>query len=135
MATFAFIDARIELNSVVMSAMATSVTLKVNADELEDTAFGDTFRTRLGGLKDWTVDVDFNSDFAASQVDQTLFPLLGTLVTIKLRPTSAAIGTTNPEYSGSVLITEYTPLDGGVGDLAKVSVSWPGSGVLARATT
>ncbi len=134
MATFAFIDARIEINSVVMSAMATSCTLKVNADELEDTAFGDTYRTRLGGLKDWTVDVDFNSDFAASQVDQTLFPLLGTLVTIKLRPTSSAISTTNPEYSGSVLITEYTPLDGGVGDLAKVSVSWPGSGVLARAT-
>lgn len=134
MATFAFIDARLELNAVVMSAMATSCTLKVNADELEDTAFGDTYRTRLGGLKDWTVDVDFNSDFAASQVDQTLFPLLGTLVTIKLRPTSAAISTTNPEYSGSVLITEYTPLDGGVGDLAKVSVSWPGSGVLARAT-
>jgi hypothetical protein len=134
MATFAFIDCRLEVNSVVMSAMATSVTLKVNADELEDTAFGDTYRSRLGGLKDWTVDIDFNADFAAAQVDATLFPLLGTLVTIKLRPTTSAISATNPEYSGSVLITEYTPLDGGVGDLAKTSVSWPGSGTLARAT-
>ena len=135
MATFAFIDCRLEVNAVIMSAMATSVTLKVSADELEDTAFGDIYRSRLGGLKDWSVDIDFNQDFAASQVDQTLFPLLGTVVTVKVRPTSAAISVTNPEYSGSVLITEYTPLDGGVGDLAKTSVSWPGAAPLARATT
>ena len=133
MATFAYIDARIEINSVVMSAMSTSATLKVEADELEDTAFGDTYRSRIAGLKDWSVDVEFNADFAASQVDATLWPLLGTVVTFKLRATSAAISATNPEYSGSVLVTEYTPLDGGVGDLAKVSVSWPGAGTLSRA--
>lgn len=134
MATFAFIDCRLEVNAVVMSAMATSVTLKVEADELEDTAFGDTYRSRIAGLKDWSVDIDFNSDFAASQVDQTLWPLFGTVIAVKLRPTSAAISATNPEYSGNVLVTEYTPLDGGVGDLAKVSVSWPGAGTLSRAT-
>src|ERR1044072_8266363 len=106
MATFAFIDCRLEINSVVMSAMAKSVTLSVEADELEDTAFGDTFRSRLAGLKDWNVDVEFNQDFAASQGDAALWPLLGTLTTIKIRATSSAISTTNPEYSGTVLVNE-----------------------------
>lgn len=133
MATFAMVDCRLEVNSVVMSAMATKATLDVEADELEDTAFGDTYRSRLGGLKSWSLSIDFNQDFAASQVDVTLFPLLGTVVTAKVRATSAAISATNPEYSGSVLISKYSPLDGSVGDLAKTSVTWPGAGTLARA--
>jgi hypothetical protein len=132
MATFAFIDGTITVNAVNMSPMITSVSLKVQADELEDTAFGDTYRSRLGGLKDWSVDIDFNQDFAAAQVDATLFPLLGTVVTVTVKATSAANSATNPQYSGSVLVKEYTPLDGGVGDLAKTSVSWPGAGTLTR---
>jgi hypothetical protein len=132
MATFAFIDGTITVNAVNMSPMITSVSLKIQADELEDTAFGDTYRSRLGGLKDWSVDIDFNQDFAASQVDQTLFPLLGTVITVTVKATSAANSATNPQYSGSVLVKEYTPLDGGVGDLAKTSVSWPGAGTLTR---
>lgn len=135
MASFAFTDARVELNSVVLSAYVRSVTLNTEAEDLEDTAMGDTYRSRLGGLKDWSVDIEFNQDFAASAVDVTIFALLGTVVTIKVRPTSAAIGATNPEYSGSVLISEYNPLDGSVGDLATTSVSWPGAGALARATS
>lgn len=135
MASFSFLDCRLEINSVVMSGFSTSVTLKIEADDNENTAFGQTFRTRIAGLKDWSVDIDFNSDFASSAVDQTIYPLLATVTTIKVRPTTAAISTTNPEYTGSVLVTEYTPLDGGVGDLATVSVSWPGTGTLTRNTT
>lgn len=133
MASFAFIDARVEINAVVMAGFVRSVTLNVEAEDLEDTAFGDTFRSRLGGLKDWSVDIEFNQDFAGSAVDVTLFPLLGTVVAVKIRPTTAAIAATNPEYSGNVLVSEYSPLDGSVGDLATTSVSWPGAGALSRA--
>src|SRR5687767_13508077 len=104
MASFAFIDARLEVNSVVLSSFCRAVTLNVNADELDDTAFGDTYRSRIGGLKDWSVQPEFNSDFAASAVDATLWPLLGTTTNVKVRPTSAAIAAANPEYSGSVLV-------------------------------
>lgn len=135
MASFAFVDARVEINSVVFTGLVRSVTLNVEAEDLEDTAFGDTYRSRIGGLKDWSVDLEFNQDFAASMVDVTLFPLLGTVVTVKVRPTTAVISATNPEYSGSVLVSEYNPLDGSVGDLATTSVSWPGAGTLARATS
>lgn len=134
MASFAFIDCRLELNSVVLSSFGTSATLNVSADELDDTAFGDTYHSRIGGLKDWSVNLEFNSDFAASAVDVTLFPLLGTVTTVKVRPTTAIISPTNPEYSGSVLVSQVNPVGNSVGDLAKVSVQWPGAGTLARAT-
>jgi hypothetical protein len=137
MASFTMTDCRIEINSVVLSSYATSVTVSVDVDDQEDTAFGDTYKSRIGGLKDFKLDIEFNSDFAASAVDQTIWPLFGLTTTFKVRPLSSAITTTNPEYSGTVLVTEYSPLDGSVGDLATTKVSWPGAGGagLARATT
>jgi len=135
MSTFVLTDASITVNSVDLSDWVTSVTISVEVDEQEDTAMGDTYRSRLGGLKDWTLDLDFNADFAASAIDQTIWPLLGTNTAVVIKPTSAAVGSTNPTYSGSVLVTEYSPVDGGVGDLATTSVSWPGNGTLTRATS
>lgn len=135
MASFAFIDCRLEVNSVVLSSYCRGVTLNITADELDDTAMGDTYRSRIAGLKDWSVAPEFNSDFAASAVDATLFPLLGSTTTVKVRSTSSAISATNPEYSGSALISQYNPMGNSVGDLATVSVQWPGAGTLSRATS
>lgn len=135
MATFVLTDARVEVNSVDISDWVTSVTLSTEVDEQEDTAMGDSWRSRLGGLKEWTIELEFNQDFASSAVDQTLWPLLGTTTTVKVRPTSGSISATNPEYSGPALVKEYSPVDGGVGDTATTSVSWPSAGALARATS
>lgn len=134
MATFSFVDASVVINSVDLSDHVRQVTLNVQADQLDDTAMGDTFRSRIGGLKDWSVTVEFNNDFAASEVDATLWPLLGTTTTITVKPTSAAVGATNPSYSGSVLVSQVQPLGNSVGDLATTSVTWQGAGTLTRAT-
>ncbi|MFI0481742.1 hypothetical protein [Actinomadura sp. 9N215] len=134
MATFVLTDATLTVNAVNLSGWVTSVTLSVEVDDQESTAMGSGFRTRLGGLKEWSLDIDFNADFGASAVDETVYPLLGTNVPITIKATSAATGPTNPIYSGTALVSEYSPIDGGVGDLATTSVSWPGSGVLTRAT-
>jgi adenosylhomocysteinase len=45
----------------------------------------------------------------------------------------AAAGTA-PRYTGTVLITEWSPLNGAVGDLSTVDVTWPVSGKIARGT-
>lgn len=135
MATFVFTDGRVEINAVNLSSLVRKVTLTPSADAQESTAMGATYRARLGGLKDWKVEVEFNQDYAASLVDVTLFPLLGTTFTVKIRPTTGAISTTNPEYQGTGLLTEYTPIDGSVGDLATAKVSIMGAGTLTRATT
>lgn len=135
MATFAFTDASVVINSVDLSDHVRQVTLNVSADELDDTAMGATYRSRKGGLKDWSVTVEFNSDFAASEVDATLWPLLGSTTTITVKPTSAAVGSTNPSFSGSVLVSQVNPVGNSVGDLATVSVTWPGASTLTRATS
>lgn len=135
MASFAFIDAVVTVNSVVLTGFCRSATINTSADELDDTAMGDTYRSRLGGLKDWSVQLEFNSDFAASAVDVTLWSLLGTTTTVTVKPTSASVAATNPNYSGSALVSQVNPIGNSVGDLATVSVQWPGAGALSRLTS
>lgn len=125
MATFSLTDARVEVNSVDLSDWATSVTLPIEYEALEDTAFGDTARSRLAGLQDSTIQINFNQDFAASAVDATISGIDGTVVVVKIRPTSGSISATNPEYVGSYLVAEYSPFTNSVGELATTSVSWP----------
>lgn len=127
MATLALVDCRIEVNSVVLSAFCTSVTLPLEYEALEDTAFGDTSRSRVAGLGDSTVAMAFNQDFAASATDVTLYTAYATKapVVCKFRPTTASIGSTNPEYVGSFLPNQYQPFGNSVGELATTSVSWP----------
>lgn len=135
MATFALTDAFVTVNAVNLSDHVRSVTVNGTADQLDDTAMGDLFRSRIAGLKDWTISLEFNQDFAASNVDATLWAayVAGT-VPVVVRATSAAASATNPQYSGTVVVSAYSPLTNGVGDLATTSVTWQGAGTLARAT-
>lgn len=135
MGSFAFVDAKVTVNSVDLSQYVRQVSISASADQLDDTAMGDTFRSRLGGLKDWSINLEFNSDFAAAAVDATLWSLLGTTTTVTVKATSAATSATNPIYSGPVLVSALTPVGGSVGDLATVGVTWQGAGALTRATT
>lgn len=125
MATFAGTDVRVEVNAVVLSGWVESVTLPMQFGELEDTAMGDTARSRIAGLEDGSITINFNDDFAASAVDATIWAAKKTAVVCKVRPTSAAISATNPEYVGSYLVSQVNPFGVSVGELAKRSVTWP----------
>ena len=135
MAVFSFTDASLVLNSVDLSDHVKSITLNITAEELDTTAMSATFRTRAAGLKDGSIAVEFNQDFASSEVDATLNGIIGTAVTFVVKPTSGSVSSTNPSYSGSCLITEYPPFGNAVGDLASVSVTWPTTGAITRATS
>ena len=134
MAKFVATDYNITINGSPFSTSLAAVTLDIVAEEQETTSFGSTFRTRIGGLKDATVSLDFHQDFGAASVDATLFPLLGTNATVVIKPTSGTVSATNPSYSFEALCTQYQPFASSVGDLATLSVSWPVSGPVTRAT-
>jgi hypothetical protein len=123
--TLAFIDARVEVNSVDLSDWVTSVQLPQEFEALEDTAMGDTGRSRIAGLEDSTLQINFNQDFAAGGPDATIAAALGDVVVVKVRPTTASIGATNPEYVGSYLVNQNNPFGNSVGELGTVQVSWP----------
>ena len=134
MAKFYAQDYKITIGTTVLSDSIASVTLDITADEVETTAFGSTYRTRIGGLKDASVSLDFHQDFGAGSVDALLFPLMGSTVAVKIAPTSGTVTATNPEYRFTALVTQYQPFAGAVGDLATLSVTWPVSGEVVRGT-
>lgn len=134
MAKFVTTDYSITLGTVDFSSSIAAVTLEVSADEQETTAFGDTYRTRIAGLKDASISLDFHQDFGADSVDATLWPLLGSTIAFEIKPTSGTVSATNPAFSGTALCTQYSPFSNSVGDLATLSVSWPVTGEITRAT-
>ena len=134
MAKFFAQDYKITVGTAVLSTSIASVTLDITADEIEVTAFGDSYRKRIGGLKDASVSLDFHQDFAAGAIDSILFPLMGQTVDIKIAPTSGTVTATNPEYRFSALVTQYQPFAGAIGDLAQLSVTWPVSSEVVRGT-
>jgi hypothetical protein len=134
-AKFVALDYTITLAGDDFSDAIAAVTFDISVAEQEVTSFSDTFVQRIGGLKDASISLDFHQDFGASAVDATLHPLLGQTVEIVVTPTSAAVSATNPSYTGTFLVTSYSPFAGSVGDLATLSVSFPlASGEVVRGT-
>lgn len=135
MASLVFTDAYVSINSVDLSDHVLSVSIPYAAEMIDETAMGDGTRKNLGGLKTWSVDVEFKQDYAASKVDATLFSIVGTAVPIVIRPVkSTVVGATNPNYTGTGVLESYTPIGGGVGELLKTSVTFQSAGTLTRAT-
>jgi len=128
-------DYKITVGTAVLSTSIAAVTLDITTDEIEVTSFGDSYRKRIGGLKDASVSLDFHQDFGAGAVDALLFPLMGGTVAITIAPTSGTITASNPLYSFSALVTQYQPFAGSIGDLATFSVTWPVSGEVTRGTS
>ena len=135
MAEYCFNDASVNINAVDLSDHVTSLSCSWDLDMLETSAMGTTTgRTYIAGLYNWTVNITFNQDFAATEVDVSLAAIQagGVAVALILRPTSAAKSATNPEWTGNVLLSSYPFLDGSIGDLGTTSVTLQGTGALAR---
>lgn len=133
MSALVLTDCKITINSVNLSDHITSVTLHRADDVVETTGFSATAKTRVAGLQENSVTLEFNQDFAAANVEATLYPLLGSTTTIVCSPSSTSPGTVaNPSYTFTALISEWSPLDGKTGDLATVSVTFPITGTITK---
>ena len=128
-------NASVTINSVDLSSYVTSITLSQSADNLEDTAMGDTSRSYIGGLKSGTVDIEFNADFAASKTEATIFPLVGTSTAVVVKPVAASVSATNPSFTFNAIVTSWDTLNGSVSELATHSISWPITGSITKATS
>ena len=136
MAVFLNNNVGVKINSVDLSAYVTSVTLNRTFDELEVTAMGDSGHKFVKGLEAATVTIDLNNDTAATTVLPTLQAAWGTNVPIVLLQTKGtAVSATNPLYTMTCLINNTTDINGAVGDLGMMSLSFNVSGTVAVATT
>ena len=128
MARIVLTNVGVTFGTTDISSYVTSVTLGSTYDVVETTAFGNTARTRVAGLADNSVTFEFNQDYAAGALEATIYPTLGTAVSVTVRP----IAGSTPAYSFSALVSEWTPLNGAVGELATASVTWPISGAITK---
>jgi hypothetical protein len=138
MSTFVLTDASVVVNSVDLSDHVQSVTVTANRETQDDTAMGNTARSNSAGLKVTGISVTFLQDFAASEVDVTLWTLYdaATEHAVVVKSTSAAVGATNPTYTLTGFISSYAPIGGTVGNQHVAPVEWVSSSTtgIARAT-
>jgi hypothetical protein len=131
MARIVLTNVAVTFGATDISSYVTSVTLTSTFDVVETTAFGNTARTRVAGLADNSVALEFNQDYAAGALEAVINgspTTIGTAVSMTVRP----IAGSSPAYTFSALVSEWTPLNGAVGELATASVTWPISGVITK---
>jgi hypothetical protein len=97
MARIVLTDVKCTINGVNLSDHIASVTINQSNDVVETTAFSSTAaKTRVGGLQDNSVTLEFHQDFASNNVEQTIngsSSLVGTLTTVVVSPTSTVSAT------------------------------------------
>ena len=139
MARLVLTNVEVTVGGVSLADHIASITLGSTYDVLETTAFKGgnvpaAAKTRTAGLVDNSVTLEFHQDFATSSVEQTIYPLLGTTVAVVVQPVaSGSVDATNPSYTFQAVVSEWTPLNGAVGELATASVTWPITGAITKA--
>lgn len=134
MAVQVLTNASIVINGEDISDHCREVTINYEAEMQDDTAFGDTTRSNIGGLKNWSMSIVAHQDWAATELDSVLFPLVGTTFTVTVKKDSGSVSTSNPSFSGTGILQGYNPIAGAVGDLANTPITINCAGTLTRAT-
>ena len=131
MAKLVMTNANVTLGGTDISAYVASVTLSISVNEVETTSFGVGAVQRTGGLQDNSVTLDMHQDYSA--IEGLVYPLIGSTTSLVIKPNGTAVGTANPSYTMTPLVTEWTPVNGAVGELATASITWPVSGTVTKA--
>jgi hypothetical protein len=133
MAKLVLTNANVSLNGTDITSNVAAVTVSTTAAEVPTTSFGSGGAvTRVSGLIDNSVTLSLHNDYSA--IDGLIMPLIGsTAVTMIVKPAgTAAASASSPHLTFSVLCTEFTPVNGAVGELNTADVTWPISGTITR---
>ena len=127
----------VTINSVDLQDQCTSAVVNYIYEQLETTSFGDTAR-KFGGaavtsLQNNTIEVTLYQSYAASETEATIFGLVGVVTTLVIKPSSAAVGATNPSYTlTGAYLSAHTPINASLGELSELTLTFSG-GVLTKA--
>ena len=126
MAIGPLLTAVVTINAVDLSDHVKSVSIETEREELDATAMGAVNKVVMAGLGDATITMTVLADYAAGEIDATLWPLSSTTTpfTVTVKPSSAATSATNPLYSMSALLFNYSPISGSVGEMNETQISF-----------
>ena len=119
-----------------ISGYVTSITLSTTAAEVMTSAMGSSAMTRIQGMIDSSVTIELQQDYPT--IEKLFWDAFtaGTAVPMTVKPNgTAAASSTNPSYAFSALPTSWTPVNGAIGDLATVSITYPISGAITKTGT
>ena len=137
MAKFVLTAEKVLINGSDLSTFCSKAEVTISAEIKDVTTYGSGgWKEELGGLKQGKISLEFYNDFTnTTGVDSIMWPLLGTVVTFEFAGTQAARSVNNPSYTGSMLISDWNPITGKVGDVDTSSVTYQTSGVVTRVTS
>lgn len=135
MAILVLTAATLLLNAVDRSSLCSKVELAADVDEKDVTTFTSAgWKSVIGGLKSGNLAITFKNDLAVGGLDEIMWGLFGTVIPFAVRATSSAVSTSNPNYTGNILVKSWTPITGAPGDVNEASYTFPTSGAITRAT-
>ena len=121
---------------VDFSDHVTAITLTQQADQIEVSAMGDTAHKFVTGLSADTITVTLLNDTAAGSILATLQAAYGTTVAFKaIQDSTAAVSATNVLYTGTILVDNFTPINGAVADEATLDITFTCNSKTAVATS
>ena len=136
MAKMVLLASFLSVNGTDYSSLTSKIELSVEVEEKDVTTFGSLgWKEVLGGIKSSSLAATFKQDIADGSLDETIWGLFGTVVPFAVRLDGGAVSASNPEYQGNVLVSQWSPIAGSVGDVAEVEATWPVSGAIVRDVT
>jgi hypothetical protein len=134
---FVIRDPSIKINAVDLSDHVAEVSVEMTAADVDITASGSGGHQRLLGIRDDQFVLSMFSDFATAKVDATLWPLFsgGSYFLVEVWASGTATAANNPKFSGTCILTTYSPISGAIGDAARTPINLPVNGIISRATS
>lgn len=135
MTKIVLLDAQLSIANNNLTNYVSKIELSDEFEAKKTTNFGSGgAEENKGGLEKYEISITFLQDYDDNAIDEIMWGLRRSNSTFACRALATAVTASNPQYSGTIVITKWVPLSGNVGDVGEADVSFPGSGPLVRAT-
>lgn len=132
-------NAFVSLGGTDYSAQIKGATLTITAPEVDVTNFaGNGWVELISGNLKGTLALEFVKDSDLSGLDAAIYAILShatvNTMAFLVKLQSAAASTANPSYAGTILVNNWSPVAGSVGQAFGGSITFPVTGAITRAT-
>jgi hypothetical protein len=117
----------VTVNAVALTGFCTAATLERVNTAQDTTVFGNAARVYSATIEDNTLTLSLFMTYGASEVYATLKGLVGTQTTVIVKPTSAAVGATNPNFTLTGTYLETLPvINATLGEISSIDITFQG---------
>jgi hypothetical protein len=124
MAIYTATNTYLLLGTLNVSDHVQSASVTINYDMLDASVMTNAAHPQVKGLAAHTLQATLFNDQALSNIRAVLDAAKGTAIAFALGANGSTASATNPVYSGSIWINGYTPVNGSIGELATVDLSF-----------